>query len=798
MENFKNEIASRIYVDFEYVEGYEKILFQYNQMKKFVEESGLEGPILEAQKGIMNGLEERLNKKKNLVYTDFDNRNQDEDNLLKIGEFIEKFESKEKLYENFDRLNSIEKLESAIKDIELNSFLLNSIEDIVKGVREGWEEIFSKLVAFIKSRVEIEYFGAEPPKEEKEVVAEDEVAEEIEYKIQKSNMSDSEVKALLLNYLKVKELIFNKIIFDGKLPSLSIIDRIISISFKHGIGYVVNFISEPDTNYGKFYRNLLKVFTIIKEELYKEHNIVFVPEEGKNLSFLNSFYQNYLFVREKMDTIMTRYKLNESKLNDNFKIRNLIFDKSSGKYLVFYEGSISLSEGAVPYLKNQCRLGQMSFEIEFIPYEAPLIDKIVERNEKQLNKVDLSDENNYFKILSTTSSEDGDSVYIEMSGVKLLIDPVKYDPEFFERYGEPDVLIVTNARQKCVYDIPVLMNTFKDLRLFSSDITYKLLNVFWRREQTTQGILVSNENTQLFTRKDLEGFSERVIRITPLGKGYNFRGLVNIKFFNSGLVPGGAVVEIKDAKKSIAVMGDYSLYNSGLMKKTDLNIGNYDYMVLKGNSIKEFKPLKVDVEKIKRYLEDGKQVFIFSDILGNLQHLLQDLSFAGINYPIVSGSSMIDNINKEISKLVNFGSSWGDHIEDKTTFFSSINILESFKDEYEFYKKFSSEEPFIFILPFTKDEVEMVLKDKITKGCPVFICMDSIEKIKNVGDTILGKDNLNLELLNEYNYLERRCEDYTNRLLNEGSELKIYLTSDLFRENKRIVSLEPMKEVKVY
>ncbi|MBN1968236.1 MAG: hypothetical protein JXR48_09555 [Candidatus Delongbacteria bacterium] len=798
MSEIRRKIASGIYIDTEYLEKYEKLKSQYDAIKTLIDNGTFDGPVLETQKAILTSMEVDLDNVRNTVHTELERENNDEENINLILSYMNKFNGIDSLCNSYNEFIAAEVIKREVGKIDQNSKLKNQILELIENSIFEWKKGLEDLVFFIKKRIEIEKFDAdeEPEVENQEIEVYEE--EEIDYQIQKSDLSLIEVKKILFDFIKSKELIFNKIIFDGKKPTISIVDRIISVYYKHGYGYIVNFVSEPDTNFGKFYRNLLKVFDIIKEELYKEHGIVFVPEDGKNLIYLNSFYQNYMFVKEKFDTIMTKYKLQISRLNDSFRVEYLIFDKSTNKYLVFYEGSEALIQGAANYLQNQSRLGQNSYELEFIPNPASLSSFISERYEEMINRVDLISDNNYMKIINSSGENLYDSVYIDMSGVKILIDPVRIDESFFTENGAPDVLILTNSRQQYIYDIPELMIKFDQLKLFTSDITFKLMSVFWRREIGGQSVIIGNDDMPTFSKKDLDSFTDRIIKITPLGKGYNFKNLVNIKFFNSGLVPGGAAVELRDASKKVLVVGDCSLNSSGLMKKCDFSINDYEYLVVKGNQSISLNTHRIDVEAIKKSISENKQVFIFCDFVGNLQHVIQDLYYSDVNGTIVSGTSTFESINKEISKIVNFGSSWGDHFENKPSFFSSINIMDSFIDEYEFYKKFSSEDPYIFILPYTQDGIEMVVKDKMFKGYSVWVSSDQIDKFRQtIMLSSIPAEKID-DLLNEYNYLEGIGENFVSSIKGEKKDIKLMSTDQILSQKCHLKQLDVFEVQKVY
>jgi hypothetical protein len=480
---------------------------------------------------------------------------------------------------------------------------------------------------------------------------------------------------------------------------------------------VINFISEPDTNYGKFYKNLLNVFSEIKDYVFDKYDTVVVPEDGKSISYLNSFYQNYIFVREKIDTALTQFKLQNSLLNENFSVKYMIFEKISGKYLVFFNGNKDLSRAVEQYFVNQAKLGTMQFEIEFVEYDGDIKKTILDRLNKIKNKIDLCETGNYMKIKRIADEENRDSLLFDVTGVKILIDPEK------EYEGNDiDIVVMTNARNSHTDLIPRIMNQNPSAKLFTSDISFKIAKIKWLKELNNPNLIPGAGSGVDFTRKDIENLNERVIRITPMGKGYNYKNLVNIKFFSSGAVPGSSVVEIRDSGHKTVYLGIHTKDDTSLLKGSDNDMAEYDFIYSSSKFSFPYRPLEISL--IKDKLLEGKQVFIFSDSLGNLQHAVTDLYSSGITKSMVSGDVSFDMINREILKLLSFGSSWGDNFIDRELFAKSVSKLEPFTDEYEFYKKFSTSESLVFILPFDKMEMEMVIKNKLYTENLIFVPAD--------------------------------------------------------------------------
>jgi hypothetical protein len=665
------------------------------------------------------------------------------------------------LYKDIECLKDILNL----KETTISESVKKDIEDLAEERNQRLSNFKSQLRDHVEKAVRNELIGGEQkvPEPAADTVEVKPVLQR-SYAIKKTNKSPQEIKDIIQDYIRKNETIFNKIIFESKPATLSISDRILDIYFKPGAGYVMNFISEPDTNYGKFYRNLLRVFNEIKEYVYDNFEIVVNPEDGKTISYLNSFYQNYIFVREKIDTALTQFKLQKSLLNENFSVKYLIFEKITGKYLIFCNGNKELSKAVEPYFQNQAKLGTMSFELEFVEYEGDIKKMISDRFEKIKNHIDLSSEKNYMKI-TKLSNENNSSLLLDVTGVKILIDPeTEYDG------SDIDIVIMSNARDKHVKVIPQIMNSNPNAKLFTSDISFKIARIKWLKELNNINMALNADDSVDFTRRDIDNLNERVIRITPMGKGYNFRGLVNIKFFSSGSLPGSSYVEIRDAGQKTVYLGNFTTENSGLVKGADNDLSEYNYIISSAKKYNQaFKPLPFDL--IKEKIACNRQVFIFSDSVGNLQHLAVELYKAGIEKQIVSGETNFGIINKELSKLLNFGSSWGDNFEDKDIFNRSIINIEPLADEYEFYKKFSTNEPGIFILPFEKMEVEMVLKNKLNGENLIFVPSDyESEFLVMLERDVFVSDENKTGKHNIYNYIRNtqlpevyeKCKDNKN------------------------------------
>ncbi|MCK5760179.1 MAG: hypothetical protein KAH33_02725, partial [Candidatus Delongbacteria bacterium] len=684
-----------------------------------------------------------------------------------------------------------------LDNIVLTKNVKQEIEKLSENKKEQHKKSYQDLKDHIKNAIRKEFFNEAIPEKKQEVKPVVQKAKPINYVIQKNNKSLKEIKEIVIEFLKKNEAIFDKIIFENKGVSLPITDRVLDVYFKLGTGYVVNFISEPDTNHGKFYQNLLKVFNEVKEKIYLDYSIVVVPEEGKSLSYLNSFYQNYIFIREKLDTMLLQYKLQHSLLNENFSVKYLIFEKLSAKYLIYYSGNKDLVEAVEGYFQNQAKLGTMPFQIEYIEYNSDINSSIISRYEKRKNKIDLIDKNNYLKTTNLCSDKFNESVLLDMTGVKILIDP----SEAYEG-NDLDVIVLTDARKDKLNLIPKLMSKNSKAKLFTSDITYKVSRIKWIKILNSS-IMGANDVDAGFTKQDIDNVNERVIRITPEGKGYNFKGLVNIKFFNAGCIPGASIVEIRDSGQNIIYLGNMCRESSGLLKGADIDLLPYNYIFFKSEIDDKDKLAPIPMDQIKEKLQDGKQVFIFTDNIGLQQHVLVDLYSAGVNYPIVSGDATFSLINKEINKLLNFGSSWGDHFEDKELFIKSIQKVEPFIDEYEFYKKFSTDTPLVFLVPFDKAEVDMVIKNKVFTNNLIAVPTNRVEEYNSILEkttSLMDVDDTKDVKSNEYNYITRTGSDEILEITNNSSNLKglIAVNEKFSKKNDRIVKLKVTKETEIY
>lgn len=724
-------------------------------------------------------------------------------NLIVLDEDYEG-EDAVKYAERFDRMNDIkayhediESLESIMgsEELKITENIRKELERIRSDKEESLKSYKEDLKNFILDTVKSEFLDEAPSeKDTGENIQEPVKPKKRDYTVRKSGKSPAEIKELLEQYIAVNEAIFNKIIFESKPPTLSITERILDVSFRQGTGYVVNFISEPDTNYGKFYRNLLNVFNEIKEYMFDNYDVVVVPEEGKNISYLNSFYQNYVFVREKIDTALTQFKLQNSLLNENFSVNHMIFEKISGKYLIFFNGNKSLSKAVEGYFQNQARLGTMTFELEFVEYTDGLKKIVWDRYLKIVNKIDLSEENNYMQISGHSDNEGQKSVVIDITGVKILIDPGTEAGS-----GDIDIVVMSNAREKHVNLIPKIMRDNPNAKLFTSDISFKIARIKWFKELNNPNIVVNTSGDNLeFTRQDIDSINERVIRITPEGKGYNFKGVVNIKFFNSGVIPGSSAVEIRDASKKTIYLGNYATEDSGLITGGETDICYYDHVVFNSGEIYDVEPLPVSL--IRERLNENKQVFIFSDSVGNLQHVAVELYQAGISKPVIAGEASFTIINKELSKLLNFGSSWGDYFQDKELFDKSVLKIEPFSDEYEFYKKFSMSESGIFILPFEKTEIDMVLKNKLYGSN--LILVPSMNENKFV--SMLENDPM---IPDEHRTGKHQCYNYIINLTPENllemikpckKPVSVFATAPAGLNDPKLTELKPGEAKKVY
>ncbi len=610
---------------------------------------------------------------------------------------------------------------------ELTSNVRNEIEMLTDRKNDELEKLRSDFKAHVERSVAKELFDEGIPKEETPPPERAEMRSPSlrSYSVKKSTRSIAEIKEIIDQYIRLNEHIFNKIIFESRPPTISIAERMLDLYFKPGTGYIINFISEPDTNYGKFYRNLLNVFSEIKEFMFDNHDIVVIPEEGKSISYLNSFYQNYVFVREKIDTALTQFKLQNSLLNENFSVKYMIFEKIAGKYLVFFNGNIGLSRAVEQYFVNQAKLGTMQFEVEFVEYKDSINKMIAERLNRIRNRIDLSSADNYMKLNRITDGTGKRSLLFDVSGVKVLI-----DPEAEYEGNDIDIVVMTNARGGHTDFIPGVMSKNPSAKLFTSDISFKIARIKWLKDMNNPSLIPGAPVAAGYSKRDIESLNDRIIRITPMGKGYNFKNLVNIKFFNSGSVPGSAVVEIRDACSKTLYAGILSTGDTSLLKASDAYISEYDFIYSESGTHYEYVPLQISALKDK--LREGKQVFIFSDTMGNLQHIVAELYSSGINRPVISGDPVFDSINREISKMLGFGSSWGDNFIEREKFSNSISMPEPFADEYEFYKKFSTGESMIFILPFDKMEIEMIIKNKLYGDNLIFVPADFEEEFLQI------------------------------------------------------------------
>ena len=402
-----------------------------------------------------------------------------------------------------------------LKETELTDNVKKEIEELKEAKGKQLENFKIKLRAHVEKAVRKEFLNeSEKSDESVKNTVEVKMPVQREYTIRKTGKSPQEIKEVIQDYIRINETIFNKIIFESKPATLSISERILDVYFKPGTGYIANFISEPDTNYGKFYKNLLKVFNEIKEYVYDNFDIVVIPEDGKAISYLNSFYQNYIFVREKIDTALTQYKLQNSLLNENFSVKYLIFEKITGKYLIFCNGNRELSKAVEPYFQNQAKLGTMSFDIEFVEYEGDIRKMIADRLDKIRNHIELSEAGNYMKITKLKNGNGRCSTLADVTGVKILIDPeAEYDG------NDIDIVVMSNARDNHVKVIPQIMNSNPGAKLFTSDISFKIARIKWMKELNNPNLVIAGSDSADFTRRDIDNLNERVIRITPMGKG---------------------------------------------------------------------------------------------------------------------------------------------------------------------------------------------------------------------------------------------------------------------------------------
>ncbi len=721
MKEIIKKLTRGIKLNRDYLEQVKKSIQTLEYMNSLDFES-MPDEIKEMNRSIINRAQEVLEEKNNDIVLYEENYEDEEcgkyaDSFSEIGEMSE-------IYYDLKCLDSILKTD----EIEITENINTQLNDLIEEWNDKFEELKADLRLHIENAVKEELFKNSPQEKKKEQNAEQKQVRkpsQRNYIVRKSNKSLQEIKEIIDEYIRINEQIFNKIIFESKPSTLSVADRVLDVYFKPGTGYVVNFISEPDTNYGKFYRNLLNVFNEIREYVYDNYEIVISPEDGKSISYLNSFYQNYIFVREKIDTALTQFKLQNSLLNENFSVKYMIFEKISGKYLVFFNGNKDLSKAVEQYFVNQAKLGTMQFEIEFVEYEGDIRKIVIGRLDKIRNRIDLSGENNYLKLSRVDTEDKAETLLFDVTGVKILV-----DPESEYKGNDIDIVVMTNARNAHTNIIPKIMSKNPSAKLFTSDISFKIAKVKWLRELNNPNLLPGSSENIEFTRRDIEGLNDRVIRITPMGKGYNYRNLVNIKFFSSGALPGAAIVEIRDANYKTIYLGVHSKDDTFLLTGTENDLSEYDFIYSSSRFSYPYLPLNVDL--IKNKLSEEKQVFIFTDSLGNLQHAVTELYSAGITKPMVSGDVSFDITNKEISKLLNFGSSWGDNFIDRELFSKSVSKMEPFTDEYEFYKKFSTNESLIFFLPFDKMELEMVIKNKFYADNLIFIPSDYEKEFVNI------------------------------------------------------------------
>ncbi len=703
------------------------------------------------------------------------------------------FKNISKIKEIYIDINSINSIISS-ENLSVSDNIRNILEEHQKKLLGEIENFRTELIEHIDQSVKSGLFDLKEKEEEPAAEPAVKTAPQRSFIIKKTNKSFQEIKDLILEYIRINEQIFNKIIFESKPPTLSIADRILDVYFKPGYGYVINFISEPDTNYGKFYRNLLKVFNEIRDHIFDTYDIVICPEDGKSISYLNSFYQNYIFVREKIDTALTQFKLQNSLLNENFSVRYMIFEKISARYLIFYTGNKDLSKAVEQYFVNQAKLGSMQFEIEFVEYDGDIKKIISERLNRIKNRIDLNSSDNYMRITRLTNERKEKSLLFDVTGVKILVDPEEDYPG-----NDIDIVVMTNARDAHTDQIPKIMNSNPSAKLFTSDISFKIARVKWLKELNNPSLLPGSGGGADYTRRDIENLNERVIRITPMGKGYNFRNLVNIKFFSSGSIPGASIVEIMDAGHKTVYLGVYTKDDTSLLRGSDTDISEYDYIYTSSEKTYPYLPLPLDL--INEKLSEEKQVFVFTDSLGNLQHAVTELYSAGIGKPMVSGDASFDIINKELLKIINFGSSWGDNFIDRDLFSKSIAVVEPFTDEYEFYKKFSLNESLVFILPFDKMELEMVLKNKLYSDNLIFIPADYEKEFTEIveNDPVIP-DEYKTGKHQVYNYIRKTEMSEIFPQCKGSSRFKKILSDSAsgdVPENKNIIIAEN-REIQVY
>ena len=714
--------------------------------------------------------------------------------------YINSYFEIDKLLKESEITNSYKNILSA--DIKIVESVTTKIKEMLTVAEDNYKKNYADLITHIEKKIKEEYFGETyiTPKSEiatkgtivKNSLNDKNIEKKINYIVRKSRLSINEIRELLVKHIKKNELIYNKIIFEGKGVTLSIVDRILGITYKHGTGYIVNFISEPDSNFGRFYQNILKVFKIIKEKMYIENEVVIEPEDGRGLIFLNSFYQNYMFIKDKLSSILLKYKLQNSMLNENFTVKHMIFNKNTNKYMIFYTGNKELYRAAEQYLNNQAKLGPVSYSLEFIESTDDSINNLMmDLYDKIINRIDLNTDKISFKIKSLSNERNEESALLSLSGVNILLDPVstsKLEDKNSEMNLDIDVIILTHARKEMINEIPAIMVKYPNARLFTSDITYRIARINWleaiNSANTYDSPVANSENNSLynFTKKDIDNLSERIIKITPEGKGYNFKRMVNIKFFNAGLIPGAAVVEFQDSKSKIIYLSDFNLENSGLIKGSDIKLENYDFVISKSGIPDDESIKKLPVELIKEKIENGKQVFLFSDEVGNLQHLTSEITMSKFDYPIMSGNHIYGLVNKEISKLINFGSSWGENFQEKELFIESITCIQPFIDEYEFYKKFSTDNPYMFIVPFGSDELDMIIKNKLETGSIVVLPpyrLDAYNERLNKYTEIVDNEDIKNNKPIVYNYISKISDSkLANELIKCSKLKKVFILND--------------------
>lgn len=775
MNQTMSNIAKEISVDVEKLEKFKQNKQTISYLKAQLEDPDMPDPIREMNQKLLDDANSFSVTPEEAILTNQNLETADE----KVLTYLEEYSLKELLTKTYNNLVSYKNILES--EIDITHDVRKQIEDLKEEAENIFDEQYNSFIKYLEKEVKKEYFGiVEADAEEKPKEAAP-AKKQIRYIVKKANLTLSEIREIIVEYIKEKETMFNRIVFDGKAITLSITDRILDVYFKPGIGYIVMFISEPDTNQGKFYHNLLKVFEVIKEEIYEEHEIVVLPEDGKGLPYLNSFYQNYIFVKEKFDGLLTKYKLQQSKLNETFSIKHMIFDKSENKYLVYYTGNKELSGACEQYLKNQAKLGPVYYDIEYIEMTKPINDLVRERYFNQKNKIDFSDTNNYLKIKSLSQKPNEESAYLKMSGVGIIVDPGSFDVDGLDKDMPVDIIILTNARKNNLEKIPAIMMKYPDAKLFTSDITFKAARIIWLNAFNSMTFGVE-ETMPAYTKKDLDGLSERIIRITPEGKGYNYRQLVNIKFFNAGVIPGNACVEFRDSEAKILYLGNFNINDTELMLGGEVEFSDYDYIIAKQDIKDEEIYLPLDITTLKEKIGEGKQIFVFSDTIGNLQHLTKDFYDANLENPVIAGDQSFVVVNKEIAKLINFGSSWGDFLKDKTAFSASISSITPFVDEYEFYKKFSTSDPFVFLMQYRKEDLDSVIKNKLDSGNVIIVPKELESDLSRSIEDYIEKGGItkNNSLVIPYNYVSRANKDDLNKIFSNSSKLKkVFLQNGL-------------------